>query len=217
MTETIEQFAARVCEKIGSIPHKGGPAFDAITAILPQFLASHAPKPALDVHAVAVRLQLDAFDPALNRAEFVSRAKEVLTRHVTDAPAWIACPVTVGEAALVVPKSGWYFVRFDAIWATAAEGFPSGPISYSDACAIRSYDRLNATVGPIIERQPTTTRVWTAESVRAACGRCVMVEKKSGELRLWSGNTTDDAERLASEWNSIGYVAYHIVPEPPHD
>jgi hypothetical protein len=223
MTETIEQFAVRVCEILGNIPD--GRTYRTLTAELPAFLAQHrqvvevtgedyaeairkhytgvvpelyarrvevinarlraravpASRPALDVApivghdggtwpatsdgmawAIAFNRQFQSVSVDDALGWFCNAIMGERDRHATDT-GWITAPTTQTAGELRVPDTGYYALRHyqdgvPSFWHLIA-GLPVA----DEHDAIRRIDTDAPTTW--IERTPTTTRAWTAESV----------------------------------------------------
>jgi hypothetical protein len=254
MTETIEQFAARVAgvlhrtdvDVIRPLLLREMTAFLAqhrqivevtgedyaeatrkhYTGVVPELYARRvevinarlraravpASRPALSAQDAAAMLVAEIDRQPANEYRDVVRDFMAAhwPRHATDT-GWVQCPTTQTAGELVVPEDGSYAVRRD-------DGSIGGVYYYSaglraNGNAIRRIDTDAPTTW--IERSPTTTRAWTAESVQACVGRVSITVDAEGDYDVNSNEFGLPADKIAAAFNRHGITAFYLLPEPP--
>jgi hypothetical protein len=177
-----------------------------------------ASRPALDVEKVAREIANECLNHTLmpeSSLPFIERhALTVLRRHATDT-GWVQVPTTQTAGELVVPEDGRYAIKFAGPSPQKIDvaGYKAGMKIGENIDAIRRIDTNEPTTW--IERTPTTTRAWTAESVQECVGRDAVVIDGDDVIDTYGNQYGADAAVWAAAFNRQGVTAFYLLPEPP--
>jgi hypothetical protein len=135
-------------------------------------------------------------------------------RHATDT-GWIPVPTTQTAGELVVPEDGTYWCEYQHGWSQFDRGVMRAMKTGENAKHFVERIRRIDTDAPTtwITRTPTTTRAWTAESVKACVGRHVVVIDSDGGFDTYGNQYGADAAVWAAAFNRQGVTAFYLFPE----
>jgi hypothetical protein len=200
--------------------------------VVRDFVAAHWPRHATDTgttNRAAVSSSLvDATEmaerfaddhmgtPGIGTREF---ARRWFAEHwPTTYTGWVQVPTTQTAGELVVSEDGWYAVEYSTQPRPSLLRFVRNMPIDGAVTRIRRIDTDAPTTW--IERTPTTTRAWTAESVQACVGRTVIkaYDAVGRGVERWGDSTP---QNIADCYNRWGVVAFYVLPglsllpEPP--